>query len=296
MWFSVPPDLETKIATSLPERFRVPRQTEWADTNRAGTHVSSALEGPCFDAQGRLYVVDIPCGRIFCIEDGVWSLVIEYDGWPNGLKVLPSGNIAVADYKNGLMELDPAAGKIVPKLRTVATEGFKGINDLTLHPDGSILFTDQGQTGLQDPSGRVWRLHPDGRLDRLIDNGPSPNGLVLNRDKTHLYVAMSRSAQIWRFLLRSDAVATKVQCFSQLPGGVTGPDGLTVDEHDRLFICDPSHKSVWVLSASAEPIFRIRSCAGRINNCAFGADGRTLFITDSQTASILACEVPSPGA
>ncbi len=65
--------------------------------------------------------------------------------------------------------------------------------------------------------------------------------------------------------------------------------------YDRLFICDPAHGSVWVLDAIAEPCYRIVSCAGRaLTNCAFAADGRTLFITDSETASILACEVPPP--
>jgi gluconolactonase len=52
---------------------------------------------------------------------------------------------------------------------------------------------------------------------------------------------------------------------------------------------------VWVLNAIAEPRYRIVSSAGRtLTNCAFAADGRTLFITDSETASILACEVPEP--
>jgi len=36
-------------------------------------------------------------------------------------------------------------------IQTVLSESFKGLNDLTLHADESILFTDQGQTGLQDP-------------------------------------------------------------------------------------------------------------------------------------------------
>jgi gluconolactonase len=44
--------------------------------------------------------------------------------------------------------------------------------------NGDVYFTDQGQTGLHDPTGRVYRLAPDGRLDCLIDTGISPNGLV----------------------------------------------------------------------------------------------------------------------
>jgi gluconolactonase len=296
MWFAPPPQLSTRVVTRLPDTFRKPFRNPWSDVNRAGAAVDAAFEGPCFDAAGNLYIVDIPYGRIFRIDpEQRWDLVVQYDGWPNGMKVVEQNLLLVADYRNGLMEIDIDSGKVTPLLSKILSEGLKGINDLTLHPDGSVLFTDQGQTGLHDPSGRVWRLHADGRLDCLIHNGPSPNGLVLNKAKNFLYVAMSRAAQIWRFPLRPDAIVVKAQCFTQMPGGTNGPDGLAVDEHDRLFICDPAHGSVWVLNAIAEPCYRIVSCAGRtLTNCAFAADGRTLFITDSETASILACEVPPP--
>ena len=102
-----------------------------------------------------------------------------------------------------------------------------------------MLFTDQGQTGLQDPTGRVWRLHKDGRLDRLLATGPSPNGIVLNTAQTYVYVAMTRSCEVWRFLLRNDAVVAKAQCFARVPAGTSGPDGLAMDATDRLYRQQP---------------------------------------------------------
>jgi gluconolactonase len=294
--FNSPKELATRLLTRMPDRFRNPTRTEWADTNRGGHPVDAALEGPCLDAQGRLYVVDIPYGRIFCIEGTEWRLITQYDGWPNGLKMMVDGTLLAADYRLGLVQINPATGEWSPKLRNVSTEGFKGLNDLTLHPDGSVFFTDQGQTGLHDPSGRVWRLRPDDRIDLLINNGPSPNGLVLNHSKSHLYVAMSRSSEIWRFAIRNDALVQKAQRFTQIPGGTNGPDGLAMDSHDRLFICDPAHGCVWVVDAFAEPLYRIMSCAGRtLTNCVLSADERTLFITDSATSSIQVCGVPEAG-
>ena len=257
--------------------------------------VDCFLEGPCFDAAGRLLVVDIPNGRIFRIEDTTWTQLAEYDGWPNGLKVLPDGTLLAADYRRGLIRIDPTTGTTSPLLQTVMSESFKGLNDLTLHQDGSILFTDQGQTGLQDPTGRVWRLHPDGRLDRLLGTGPSPNGIALNTAQTHVYVAMTRSCEVWRFLLRSDAVVAKAQCFARVPAGTSGPDGLAMDTADRLYISNPGHGCVWVVDAHGVPRYRIASCAGRmVTNCALAPDGRTLVMTESETGSILTCEVPAP--
>ena len=74
--------------TRLPEKFRKPSRTAWGDTNAVGQLLDSFLEGPSFDRAGNLYVTDIPFGRIFRISPaGEWTLVSEYDGWPNGMSV-----------------------------------------------------------------------------------------------------------------------------------------------------------------------------------------------------------------
>lgn len=295
MWFAPPKEIPTRILTRVPDRFRRLQRTEWADANRSGEPVDCFLEGPCYDAQGRLHVVDIPYGRIFRIEGDDWTLVAEYPGWPNGLKVQPDGRLIAADYRNGLVRIDPATGATGVVLQTVMSESFKGLNDLTLHRDGSILFTDQGQTGLQDPTGRVWRLHADGRIDRLIATGPSPNGLVLNTAQTHLYVAMTRSCEVWRFLLRPDAVVAKAQCFARVPAGLVGPDGLAMDSADRLYISNPGHGCIWIVDPHGVPLYRVQSCAGRMTtNCALTPDERHLVITESETGTILIAEVPRP--
>ena len=73
-----------------------------------------------------LYIVDIPFGRIFRIApDGEWSLVVEYEGWPNGLKIAADGRILVADYMHGLMQLDVKAGRMQPVLTSRNSESFK---------------------------------------------------------------------------------------------------------------------------------------------------------------------------
>jgi hypothetical protein len=98
-------------------------------------------------------------------------VLAEYEGWPNGLALGADDALLIADYRHGLLTLDPARGSITPLLEHVGSEGFLGLNDVTLGANGAIFFTDQGQTGLQDPRGRVYRLSPDGRLDRLISSG-----------------------------------------------------------------------------------------------------------------------------
>src|SRR3546814_1393335 len=99
-------------------------------------------------------------------RDGTFSLASEYDGWPNGLKIHKDGRIFSADHKIGIMVLDPVSGRVEPYLTQVRREGLKGVNDLVFASNGDLYFTDQGQTGMQDPTGRVYRLRANGQLDR----------------------------------------------------------------------------------------------------------------------------------
>jgi gluconolactonase len=291
--FDPPMILTPSLLSRLPAGLRIARRSAWADANRGGAPIDSFLEGPCFDAAGNLFCTDIPHGRIFRVAGAAWEVIAAYEGWPNGLAAR-GDDLLVADYRHGLLTLDPGTGAMAPLLETALTEGFKGLNDLVVARDGAILFTDQGQTGLQDPTGRVFRLHPDGRLDRLLANGPSPNGLALNRAGTHLMVAMTRANEVWRFALRPDALVGKANLFFRTPAGTSGPDGMAVDAADRLFIANPGHGQVWVVDPHGLCTHRIDCRAfGRMpTNCAFAPDGRTLVITESDSGSLLAAEIP----
>jgi len=250
-----------------------------------------------FDDLGHLYVADIPFGRIFRIDPaGHWSQVAEYDGEPNGMKFLDPRTLLVADYKNGLVRIDVATGAVTPHLQRRNTERFKGVNDLVIDAKGSIYFTDQGQTGLHDPTGRLYRLRPDGQLDLLLSNVPSPNGVALSPDGKVLYLAVTRGNCVWRVPLLADGSVAKVgQFFTSY--GPSGPDGLAVDTEGRVLVANPGLGCVWVLNARAEPVLVLRGPAGAsITNLAFGgADRSTLFVTDSTHGCILKADLNIPG-
>src|SRR3954467_334600 len=295
MYLDRPPLLiETNVFSAMPDRFRCKgARASWADANRPGIATDCFIEGPSFDADGNLYIVDIPFGRIFRIApDGTWSLVIEYEGWPNGLKIRADGRIFVADYMHGIMEFDVKAVRMRPVVTARNSESFRGCNDLHLASNGDIYFTDQGQTGLHDPTGKVYRYTKDGRLDCLIDTGPSPNGLVLDPNETVLFVAMTRDNAVWRLPFMKDGGVSKVGRFCSLFGS-SGPDGLTMDSKGRLFVAHASLGHVFVFAPNGELIARIKSCAGQsCTNVAIGGAGRDrLYITESVTGSVLVADI-----
>ncbi len=281
--------------TALPAKYRKKQRTAWSDPNRQLAPVDSFLEGPSFDGKGNLWCVDIPFGRIFRISPkGEWELITQYDGWPNGLKFHQDGRAFIADYKRGLLALDPKTGKIESILETAFSEGFKGLNDLHFADNGDLYFTDQGQSGIADPSGRVYRLRKDGELQRLVSNAPSPNGITLNKSNSQVYVAITRAQQVWRLPLMEGGTPSKTGVAIQLSGGHAGPDGIEMDAEDGLCVCHLG-VGVWRFDPNCLPTHLVHAGSEHrlMTNIAF--KGNTLHITDSMNGEILTAEMPVPG-
>ncbi len=295
--FAAPPQLETEVFARLPEEFRKPPRpsllAEWQPGHVPGT----ILEGPAFDLDGNLYVVDVPFGRIFRVDPrGNFTKIADYDGEPQGLKIHKDGRLFVADFKYGIVTIDPDSGRVTPVLERYRLEHLKAPNDLIFASNGDLYFTDQGLTGLQDPSGRLFRIRADGQVDCILDNVPSPNGLVLDLSEQFVFLAVTRANAIWRVPLTHDGGTTKVGTFIQMSGGV-GPDGMAIDQAGNIAVAHVGFGTVWLFSNLGEPLYRIKSCAGlTTTNVAYGGpDRKTLYITEAATASILRVKLDVPG-
>ena len=298
MWnlsFTPPEVITARVLTRLPDELRMPGRSEWADANKPGHLVTSFLEGPSFDRAGNLYVTDIPHGRIFRISPDLrWTLAAEYDGWPNGIAIHRDGSLWIADYRRGLLRLDAGGGKPETLLGNRNSESFKGLNDLTFDAQGNCWFTDQGQTGLHDPTGRVYRLRTDGRLDCLLANVPSPNGIALDADGKVLFVAVTRANAVWRGPVLADGTTSKVGAFRTF-FGTSGPDGMAVDEEGRLVVAHAS-LGAFVLDAAGQVTHFVKSPVGStVTNVAFRPGTATLVLTESSTGTILEAELPGRG-
>jgi gluconolactonase len=291
--FAAPSVIETTIFARLPGSLRArssPRQ-------QSGVPRDSFLEGPSFDRAGNLYVVNIPYGQVLRVSpQGEFAVVAEWDGEPNGLKIHKDGRIFIADHKQGLMLLDPASGKVEVYLDRPRRERFKGLNDLVFARNGDLYFTDQGEADLRDPTGRLFRLRANGTLDLLLSNVPSPNGRVLTPNEDILYLAVTRGNAVWRVPLNPDGSLGRVGILIQLSGG-TGPDGMAMDSEGNLAVCHVGMGSVWLFSRLGRPLCEMPSCTGHATtNAAYGGpDGRTLYITESETGTILQARLDTPG-
>lgn len=99
-FYPVPPTIEAELYMRIPEALRCTGQeSEWrGGFARPFQHIF--LEGPVADADGNLFVVDVPYGRVLKITPAKEaSVVAQWDGEPNGLAATADGLLLVADYK-----------------------------------------------------------------------------------------------------------------------------------------------------------------------------------------------------
>ena len=69
MLYQPPEPIEAEVWTAMPREFRrAGAAPPWAAANYAGQPCDSFLEGPSFDRDGNLWLVDIPYGRIFRVS------------------------------------------------------------------------------------------------------------------------------------------------------------------------------------------------------------------------------------
>ena len=290
MFSRIPEIRQFEIVSRLPDSLRKRASSEWAERNLGGAELDAFLEGPVFDSNGTLFMVDIPFGRILSLSSGgQWSVIAEYDGWPNGMKLLRSGNFLVADHKKGLLEIERNSGAVSVMAAGFEGEPFLGLNDLTVSSSsGDTYFTDQGLSGLQDPCGRVFKFTSDGNLRLLMSDIPSPNGLVLSRDEKTLFLAVTRANAICRLPLMADGSVCKAGTFIQMSGGV-GPDGLArPDETDCLLVAHPG-LGVWQFAENGMPqiFWQLEGNEYTTNLAANPLQASSFYVTESKEAAVL---------
>jgi gluconolactonase len=210
----------------------------------------------------------------------------------NGLAIDPKGRLVLCQHGDRRIArlTAPSAG-----FETIADrwEGkrFNSPNDLALHKDGSVYFTDPpyglekgGDTTTRDLDfNGVYRAAPDGTVTLVTREMTKPNGIALSADQRTLFVGQSDSNMpVWRtFDIKDDGPLGPGKVFFNakdlVAKGLQGsPDGFKIDQKGNLLATGPG--GVLVISPEGKHLGTI-STGELISNCAFGDDGSTLYMT-----------------
>ncbi|GAA4016563.1 SMP-30/gluconolactonase/LRE family protein [Hymenobacter fastidiosus] len=211
----------------------------------------------------------------------------------NGLALDTKGNLLLCDHGDRRLARLPLAEK---SGKITVSDHYRGQrynspNDVLAHPtNGSLYFTDPpyGLPGQerdprrQTPVAGVYRLDARGRVSREVADLTRPNGLAHSPDGRTLYVSVSDSLRpvIMAYALGPKGQLGKSRVFfdmAPLPKVRFRevPDGLKTDRAGNVWATGVG--GISIISPAGQLLGTIDT--GEVAaNCAWGDDGRTLYI------------------
>jgi gluconolactonase len=253
-------------------------------------------EGPAWNGVGRYLVwSDIPNNvqMRWAEEDGHVSVFRSPSGYSNG---------NTFDYEGRELSCEHGGRRVVRYENngtvTVIADQYQGKrlnspNDIAVHPDGGVWFTDPpygilgNYEGFKAPSEvkpAVYRVDKSGQMDMITDEMDGPNGVCFSNDYKKVYIADTMGREIRVFDLDGKKARNgKRFVVLDIPGTgqPSAADGMRVDVDGNLW-CG-ARPGVQVVTPNGERIGFIRlpeTCA----NVAFGGQKRNrLFMAASSS-------------
>src|SRR5439155_26389672 len=266
-------------------------------------------EGPAWCGGGRYLVwSDIPNDRQlrWLEEDGHVSVFRKPAGYSNGNTFDYEGRELSCEHGNRRVVRYEHDGKV-----TVLADKWEGKilnapNDIIVHPDGGIWFSDPGYGALMNYKGHkgelllkeaVYRIDPKkGGMEKVLDDMFKPNGLCFSPDYKKLYVAdtgASHNEKAPKNIMVYDVVdGTKLGKSREfinmdLNGKAGFADGIRADVDGNIWVgagwVGEGYDGVHIFSSDGTRIGQILLPEICSNVCFGGAKRNRLFMTGSQS-------------
>lgn len=234
---------------------------------------------------------DIPGSRVLEYDPATGRARVHADDveFQNGRAVDADGTMVVCSHGRRALERWDEHGFVETIVDRWDGHRLNSPNDVALHPDGSIWFTDpdygirqphEGHPGEREYGGcYVFRFH-DGRLEAVITDVGRPNGIAFSPSGRVLYVTDTAAALgdgdahcIRAYDLEPDGDGDRVRLsdarvFADVSPGV--PDGIAIDVEGRLW--SSSANGVQVFEADGERLGLI-PVPEIVGNLCFASDG-----------------------
>ena len=196
----------------------------------------TAPGGIAFDTDENLFVAETRNGRIQKISpDGKRSLFASPGGTPAGIAIDDSSDMFVADSRRRHLLLISPDEAIDIYAHQCRGKRFIGPQDLYFSPAGNIVFTDAGDSSLDNPCGGIYSVDLDGEVKQLAEGLAGPAGLVISEDGASLYVAEAGAKRILCCSIGDNEVLEDQQVFLQLDEDTT-PGSLLFDAGGMLYV------------------------------------------------------------
>jgi gluconolactonase len=262
-------------------------------------------EGPVwFGDGGFLLFSDIPNDRMlrWCERTGTVSVYRQPACNANGNTRDRQGRLVTCEHRSRRVTRTEIDGTITVLIDSFEGRRLNAPNDVVVHPDGGIWFTDpgyglhghyEGDKGVFELPTRVYRLDPQTGHAAVVDEMlEKPNGLAFSPDHRTLYVADTGAShkrghprQIHAFDVVDGRQLANPRVFCDM--GEASPDGFRVDTDGNVWAAagwgDRALDGVHVFAPNGEKIGAIHLPEIAANVCFGGVKRNRLFITASQS-------------
>ncbi|WP_162415356.1 SMP-30/gluconolactonase/LRE family protein [Cyclobacterium roseum] len=243
-------------------------------------------EGPVWNKEeGHLLFSDIPANTIYQWKPGEQvSVFREPSNNSNGLTYDAEGNLLMAEHGGRKIASLSPEGQYDAVVTAYKGTRLNSPNDLIVHSNGAIYFTDPPYGLPSDASDTlgiygVYRFYK-GKTTLIDEDLYRPNGLALSPDERTLYVANSdRPKKYMKYPVSKGGKVGKGSLFFNASGlsGNGNPDGIKVDKQGNLFATGPG--GVVVFAPNGRLLGTIRFPETPSNLAFGGPEGKTLFVT-----------------
>lgn len=238
-------------------------------------------EGPAADQHGNVYFSDGRNDSIHRWEPGLPVSLFTADSTDaNGMMFNADGELCVCEgaaYRVVAYDVRTRAKRVL--CSEIDGQHFNEPNDLAIDLHGGFYFSDPNYQHHGQPTVMkqdVYYCSALRHVTRVSTICFKPNGVLLSADDRMLYVADSRGQAIYRYDVTAPGVLANERVW--IDRLVANPDGLTLDEHDNLYICC-GKAGLKIYDREGQSIGQINVHAA---NCCFGGrDFRTLCIASA---------------
>ena len=241
------------------------------------------VEGPVWHKEGYWLFSDIPANRINKITpDGNLEVFREPSGNSNGLTLDHSGRLVACEHGNRRVSMSEVPGEPETLVDTFEDKRLNSPNDVVVHSNGSIYFTDPPYGILPDLGEigffGVYRVDTDGSITLLVSDFIRPNGLAFSPDESVLYIDDTENRHVRAFDVQSDGSLTHDRVFVDMNVEAQGsPDGLKVDVEGNLYITGGG--GLWIVEPDGNHVGTV-AFPELPSNVAFGGpDNCTIYVT-----------------
>ncbi len=235
------------------------------------------IEGPCFDKDGNLYVVNYQKdGTIAMITpDKKVSLflTLPQGSTANSIKFDSKGNMYLADFSaHNVLKVNMKNKKVSVYSHN---DGFNQPNDLCINSKNQLFASDPNW---KEGTGKIWRIDKGGKAVLLDDKMGTTNGIELSPDERILYVNESVQKKIWAFDVDFDGNISNKRLFAEFPD--FGFDGMKCDKEGNLYVTRYGKGTIAILSPKGELIREVQLKGKNCSNLVFGGiNGKLVFVT-----------------